>query len=141
MRLYCGQVELLLNLVWLTASLLLAAWWMRALRLGHTQTNWNVFVALGLLLLLLFPVISMTDDLVAMASPAEAEHMVRRIDSPLAPTASSVVFELRAFAVLAFMAAGWLCATMVRLRPVSFAVTLLSGFARTAGIRPPPSRA
>jgi hypothetical protein len=132
------RVELLFNLVWLTVSLLLVSWWVHTFRIGHSRGEWSVFVALGLLLLMLFPVISMTDDLVAMTSPSEMEHMLRRTESSLMQPATMDPFDMVALAALLFMSIAWLSNMMVRLRPTSFTVTFLSGFARTAGIRPPP---
>ena len=60
------NVELFLNLAWLSVSVLLITWWADSIVRGRTKAGWSAAIALGLLLLLLFPVISMTDDLVAM---------------------------------------------------------------------------
>src|SRR5215469_3575253 len=133
-----STVELVLNLVWLVTSLLLARWWVRATRSGRARNGWQAIVSLCILLLLLFPVISMTDDLVAMSSPAEVEHLVRRAEVLATPSASIDPFETLTLVALLFAAIAWLCALMERLRPSPQAVRFLSGFTRVTGNRPPP---
>jgi hypothetical protein len=65
-------MELALNLVWACLAVVLLRFWMRydsqAGTSGQTQ-----FVALALLILILFPVISVTDDLQMAQNPAEAD--------------------------------------------------------------------
>lgn len=59
-------------------------------------------MALAILIVILFPVVSLTDDLQACTAPAEAEHLTRRgdlqchADSPL-HTAAIVVAALLSF--------------------------------------------
>ncbi|HYK38334.1 hypothetical protein [Alloacidobacterium sp.] len=76
-------MELLLNLVWLVLSLSLAALWIRGSRravASSGQVDWRVqLLALAMLIVILLPVISMTDDVQAM-SAAEIEHVTRRAD-------------------------------------------------------------
>jgi hypothetical protein len=134
-------VELLLNLLWFSVSLLLVALWVRAVRLGHTRRTWNTFVALALLLVLLFPVISMTDDLVAMATPFEAEHIVRRVAMPLLhlDQTSTSVLDTVALAAMLFLGMAFLSLRLSRLAPRSYPGTVLAGFDRAAAVRPPPA--
>jgi hypothetical protein len=131
-------VEPLLNLIWLVVSLLLASWWIRAIRTGRARRGWGALVTLCLLLVLLFPVISMTDDLVAMTSPSEMEHMVRRVEMSQANLVVVEPFAAVTLAALLFAVMAWMSAQMMRLRPSPLSVKLLSGFFRTAGVRPPP---
>jgi hypothetical protein len=131
-------VELILNLIWLAVSLLLASWWIHAVKIGHARKGWIAAVTVCLLLILLLPVISMTDDRVAMTSPSEMEHEVRRVELSLAHPVAVDPFVTLAFAALLFAGMVWLSSQMVRLRPYSASVRLLSGFFRTAGVRPPP---
>lgn len=68
-------MELLLNLAWAFVAIsTLALWLHSAPRTGRRMQ----FVALAMLLLILFPVISVTDDLQLPQNPAEADCCVRR---------------------------------------------------------------
>jgi hypothetical protein len=70
-------MELLLNLAWvLVAAIMFCAWLCFAPRTGVSSRL--QFVALAVLLLILFPVISVTDDLQAVQNPAETDCLVRR---------------------------------------------------------------
>jgi hypothetical protein len=134
-------VELFLNLLWFSVSVSVVVLWTRAIRLGHTRINWSTLAALALLLLLLLPVISMTDDLVAMAAPLEDEHPVRRGEMPLLhldqiPAAS---FDAIAIAALLLFGLAFLATRLSRLIPVSYPETQRAGFARAGAVRPPPS--
>ncbi len=64
-------MELLLNAVWVVlAAVAVAAW---AKRTGPVRHAWRVeLLALGCALVLLFPIISLSDDLQAEPAPAEA---------------------------------------------------------------------
>ena len=70
-------MELVLNLAWaFLASIMVGLWLRLAVRTG---VNLRMqFVALAVLLLILFPVISVTDDLQVAQNPAEADCLVRR---------------------------------------------------------------
>lgn len=144
-HLYSTQMELFLNLTWFFLSLALVAWWVRspALRPGKGKTRvrvgWTALVALGVLLLLLLPAISMTDDLQAINMPAEFEHGLRQ-----APVSLLVGSLLLMDAVpprpdgLGIRNAGLL---KTRVDPPSFAATVRSGFVRAVGTRPPTEQA
>ena len=71
------RMELLLNLLWVLLAALMASLWVRFTPCGRSARRMQ-FIALALLLLLLFPVISVTDDLQAAQSPAEADCCLRR---------------------------------------------------------------
>jgi len=80
------RMELLLNLAWtLLASLMIGVWLRRAPRVGVEKRH--QFVALAVLLLILFPVISVTDDLQALQNPAETDCCQRRsyLHAPVHP--------------------------------------------------------
>ena len=134
-------MELLLNLLWLSVSVSLVALWARAIRLGHTRINWHTLAALALLVVLLLPVISMTDDLVAMAAPLEDDHPVRRGEMPLLHLDQIPVTPLDTVALVALLLLGlaFLATRLSRLIPISYSATQRAGFARAMAVRPPPS--
>jgi hypothetical protein len=130
-------VELFLNIVWLATSLLLVAGWLWTILEGHVHFEWTTLIALAVLIVILFPAISMTDDLVAMSAPGEVEHMMRRSEAPLAPVVMlGLLGALPAIAMVVlrvttlpfcFRIRNWVLTTM-----------LLDGFIRAFGVRPPP---
>jgi hypothetical protein len=70
-------MELTLNLVWALLAIAILSLWPRfAPRNGADRRT--QFVALAVLILVLFPVISVTDDLMATQNPAEADSCLRR---------------------------------------------------------------
>ncbi|HEY1904079.1 MAG TPA: hypothetical protein VGG56_16735 [Terracidiphilus sp.] len=72
-------MELLLNVAWgLLAGLMICLWLQFAARDGEGVGKRRQFVALAVLLMILFPVISVTDDLRAALNPAEADSCLRR---------------------------------------------------------------
>jgi hypothetical protein len=70
-------VELILNLVGILVALAMFSLWLRWAPHGGDNRK-TQFVALALLILILFPVISVTDDLLAAQNPAETDSCVRR---------------------------------------------------------------
>ncbi len=131
------SVELFLNLAWAALSILLVGGWIWSIREGHTEFQWTTCVALVLLLVLLFPAISMTDDRVAMSTPVELEHMMRASEAPHGQLAIIGLFGLLAAIVLVILN---LASPLFysRMRPRVFAETLLAGLIRAVGVRPPP---
>jgi cytochrome b len=132
-------VELFLNIVWLSVSILMVILCVYSIRHGHTKLSWSAAVALFVLLVLLFPVISMTDDLQAMTAPAEVEHLMRRHhDAPMLHMGSNM---LEAVALLSLILIGIalpaLCS--IRVRTHGYVAALLAGFVRAYGVRPPPA--
>ena len=81
------SVELLLNLLWLAASATLgvALLYSRSQRGGtskdYVHSNSAAWVSYLILVAMLLPVISMTDDLQAMVTPTDGEQVVRRMES------------------------------------------------------------
>ncbi len=130
-------MELFLNFVWAALSLFLVVGWVWSIRKGHTEFRWTTLVALMLLLVLLFPAISMTDDRVAMSTPVELEHMMRASEAHHGQIAVLGLFSLLGaiFLVLLKMAVPLFYS---RLRTRDFAEKLLAGFIRALGLRPPP---
>ena len=77
-------MELVLNLVWAVLAVAIVRLWLNhaPIEAADRRTGW---AALFLLLLILFPVISVTDDLQAMQNPAEAETALRKVQSAVNP--------------------------------------------------------
>ena len=130
-------MEIFLNFAWAALSLFLVVGWVWSIRKGHTEFQWTTLVALLLLLVLLFPAISMTDDRVAMSTPVELEHMMRASEAPHGQVAVLGLFSLLGTIVLIVLK---MVAPLFysRLRPRIFAEKLLAGFIRACGVRPPP---
>lgn len=132
-------MELFLNIVWLSVSISLVILCAHSFRHGHTKLSWSGAVALCLLLVLLFPVISMTDDLQAMTAPAEVEHVLRRHhDAPSLRVGDGVldVVILLSLIILGF-ALPKICS--IRVQTHGYLAALLAGFVRASGVRPPPA--
>jgi hypothetical protein len=76
-------VEVFLNIAWLALSTSITVIWICGLRNAPAQSRQVdrklQLLALAMLIVILFPVISMTDDMQAM-SAAEIEHVTRRAD-------------------------------------------------------------
>jgi hypothetical protein len=72
-------VELFLNLAGALVGLGLVCLWLRTSRNCDDRSRRTTqLVALALLILILFPVISVTDDLIAAQNPAETDSVQRR---------------------------------------------------------------
>ena len=81
----------------------------------------------------------MTDDLQALSAPAEVEHAMRRHhDAPSLSFGSSL---LDAIALLSLILIGIALPTIssIRVRTYGYVATLLAGFVRAIGVRPPPA--
>jgi hypothetical protein len=70
-------MEIALNLAWALCSLGLIWFWVRNGASSRTSRSLQL-LSLAMVVLLLLPVISMSDDLVAWQSPAEADSCLRR---------------------------------------------------------------
>lgn len=77
-------MEIFLNLVWAALALVSIGLWARYERRTGSERYLPV-IALVLLLIVLFPVISVSDDLWAMQNPAEADTCLRRSDTVACP--------------------------------------------------------
>jgi hypothetical protein len=135
-----ATVEIFLNLVWVGLSLVFLCLWTRAIRHGKSELRWNTLVAVALLLILLFPVISITDDLVAMSAPAETEHdAVRRQQVPLLHAISLAILDGIALCSLGLFLLAIGQIVSVRVRPHGFASRVRAAFVSACGVRPPPA--
>lgn len=104
-------MELALNLGWMLLGALLFCLWLRfGLRPGTDRRT--QLIALAVLVMVLFPVISMTDDVFAAQNPAEADCCLRRDHGfsaahflfPAAATLPPPVFAQISFAFIRFVA-------------------------------------
>ena len=72
-------MELLLNLTGALVAICLIGAWLRISPAAENGSKRSTqVVALALLILILFPVISVTDDLIAVQNPAETDSLARR---------------------------------------------------------------
>lgn len=70
-------MELVLNLAWALSAVAIICLWLRFGPQANAGRRTQV-VALAVLILVLFPVISVTDDLQAVQNPAEVDSCLRR---------------------------------------------------------------
>lgn len=92
-------MESLLNLFWALLSLLIVCLWFRFGARDENRSS-SSFVALFMLILILFPVISVSDDLWSLQNPAETDTCQRR--DPLALCPHSIFPAAPALPALAF---------------------------------------
>lgn len=114
-------MELALNLAWIVLTALMYGLWMRfGLQVGSSRRA--QFVALALVILILFPVISVTDDLMTAQNPAETDccqrkgHACTNSQLTLQPVAALVApaFSGQSSGSFQFAALGYLPAPLVR---------------------------
>src|SRR5271155_1180183 len=74
-------MEIILNLAWACCSIGLILLWLRV-RDSDPSTRRVQLMALAMVVLLLLPVISLSDDLLAMQAPAETDSGARRVTVP-----------------------------------------------------------
>jgi hypothetical protein len=79
-------MELFLNLAWALLALTSLCLWLRFDRREKGKRR-RAFMALAMLIVILFPVISVSDDLWSPQNPAETDASVRRDHSGTAPHA------------------------------------------------------
>jgi hypothetical protein len=136
-------VEILFNLMWLALSAgLIMGFWLTSRSRGNGKspraTLCMQLIALALLIAILLPVVSLTDDLRACAAPTESEHLSRRGDSL---TTHDLSLHPVAFALTRFIA----CQAAPQPQCMKFSAPEQEqwkpedGHLTTAGIRPPPS--
>lgn len=70
-------MEIILNLAWALCALGLILLWTRV-GVSDAGSRRTQILALGMVVMLLLPVISLSDDLMAMQSPAETDTCLRR---------------------------------------------------------------
>jgi hypothetical protein len=127
-------MELTLNLGWiLLAGCMFCLWLQYAPRSASDRRM--QFVALAVLILVLLPAISMTDDLLAAQNPAEAVTSVRRDhdDSKLHP-----IVPIAAAPPVPILSAGMLCAAIAGLACEMVAQLVKSPALSSIQNRPPP---
>ncbi len=131
-------MELFLNLVWLALSLSLVGGYLAFAPAPLKSRKVTAIIALVLLIFVLLPVISMTDDLAAINNPAETDHIFRRDRAPLL-----LHFDVAVVAVVPLLID--IFAIAVALTSCEKLETLLSSRCsarwriRALGVRPPPS--
>ena len=135
-------MELFFNLLWLAlSSLILSFWLLRRNRWADDSLRSSVavqLIAVALLIVVLLPVVSLTDDLQACTMPAESEHLSRRGDFQMIAD-----FFLHAVSVVI---AGWVSLdsspqpqTLAWLSLPAEKETTSAGYLRILGSRPPPA--
>jgi len=127
-------MELFLNSVWALLGVLLFALWLRMSpreKSGRTES----LIALAMLVTLLFPVISVTDDLWAVQNPAESDTTIRRDLNHVAPQG---IFPVAALPELAIAGPALRCVRSIEplLAVVSPTGCMLPG---ALDNRPPPA--
>jgi hypothetical protein len=137
-------VELFFNLLWLSLSVGIFGFWIWSQRrwADHSlrATTRVQIMALAVLIVILLPVVSLTDDLQACTAPAEMEHLIRRIDMQHSLDASLQTVSLLDVNTLSLEEdASRLQALLCAPRIVKIALPI-EGFLNVAGIRPPPLR-
>lgn len=135
-------MELFLNFIWMLVSLLLIVHWTRAAKTASARQVGKAAVALILLIVVLLPVISATDDLITVSGMFEGdhvEHSVRRGDMPLLnlEQGAGSPIDLTTFAIL-FIDLAFFSVLLTRVVSRPKTIKLLDGFVRATGIRPPP---
>ena len=97
-------MELILNLAWLVLAVLMFWLWMRP-ALPSSASQRTQVIALLMLIVILFPVISVTDDLWAAQNPAELDCCARRhhaVSSPHSIFPAAATLPLPVFAELSY---------------------------------------
>ncbi|HEV2462304.1 MAG TPA: hypothetical protein VGT04_00735 [Acidobacteriaceae bacterium] len=134
-------MELFFNLLWLAISALVVGIWLLRTARGVDPVRHSIgvqLVALALLIVILLPVVSLTDDLHASQLLAETDHVWRRGDLQ---AAGDVALHLVSVAIAAV--------TLLDISPRSRTLAWLSfpankaascaGYLRILGTRPPPA--
>lgn len=135
-------MEVFFNLIWAAVSVALFAVWLICFPQKQKKSllpgAGTQIVALAMLAIILLPVISLTDDLQAMNTPVEAEHLFRRGDLEHAADRSLLSLP-EAFTQLI---SGLILPAE---QQIAFTVTTdppvrqLCGYSRAATTRPPPA--
>jgi hypothetical protein len=135
---YCNievNVELILNLAWALCAIGLIGFWWRA-RATNTQPLRVQLFALGMVVLLLLPVISLSDDLLAMQGAFETDSSVRRIlHENLAQSSATLAFLALPVDITASIRSFHLLQEIVHIQTPTAVSTLAS---RSYANRPPP---
>lgn len=128
-------MELILNFAWVALAICMVWLWLRIA--PPTGSDRRVqLIALGLALVILLPVISMTDDLIAAKNPAEVDVCLRRDHDWLTPHAvipPTVALTVATFTGLLFHSTPVLAAF------VATAPALRAPALHSVDNRPPPA--
>ena len=128
-------MELFLNAVWISTCLALIGWWLSSAD-RRRRVDGRAIVAVVLLVVLIFPVISMTDDLLAMSAPSEFEHLLRRYEAPLDHLASPGILSALA---LVFVPSFSFALRPEPVDPAPVMAVHRTVCVRVTGVRPPPT--
>ena len=133
-------METFFNLLWVAVAIALFGAWLASVRPQRTSALPSVglqLIALALLVVILLPVISLTDDLQANTNPAETEHFSRRID--VNPSADRQLHSLPlALALLVVAAAAVRPPVMGSVRPDQPVSSRVDDCSLACAKRPPP---
>ena len=127
-------MELLLNLAWVAVAAVLVCLWLRG-DAWHNPDRRRQLIAIAVLIAILFPVISVSDDLLAVQNPAETDNYLRR--DHLVPSHTPVLPLLAMIAPAIFAGLGF---SFLRFVAPSLLPTLRPDRPELNGIdnRPPP---
>jgi hypothetical protein len=134
-------VEFFLNIAWFAVSVFLTAWCISRFRRRGAAIKWTAFVALALLVVLLLPAISITDDLMAIQALAEVEHTLPRDQAGLPAANSASLMDAIPFDIRTVSVSPLLGIESAQLRPRTVSTAILTGFVRALGVRPPTKAA
>jgi hypothetical protein len=133
-------LELLFNLIWVVLSTGLLGFWLLTQRRqqdDRVRSSLRIQIAaLAILVILLFPVVSITDDLLVCTAPAKVEHLIKQDLQDQQHEHTSTASHLVA-ALLSFQnPAGTL--TRAHFCPSTEAVSSSEQYLSIVGNRPPP---
>lgn len=128
-------MEIVLNLAWVVCSCGLIGYWFRQRR-ANPQPIRTQLLALASVVLLLLPVISLSDDLMAMQGPLETDASMRRVLQPGHdhPTVTPHFFAIPEAIASVVPAGGSTQDILLAFTPAP----TLNFHTRTLGSRPPP---
>jgi hypothetical protein len=128
-------MELLLNLAWLLVAGVIVGLWLRG-ESREGPTSRGQLIAIAVLIAILFPVISVSDDLLAVQNASEADNYLRRDHLvPSNPHPVQPLTTIIAPMIFAVLALGFLRFLAPRLLPVHVPEHPELG---SIGNRPPP---
>ncbi len=128
-------MEIILNIAWALSSLGLIWIWTRSTESDSVPRRTQL-LALAMVVLLLLPVISLSDDLMAMQGPAESDTCLRRMlhSDDTHPPAPATSFALPEQLVTSLTLSGYSQEVLEEYSPTTPANTLT----RALDSRPPP---